>query len=514
MWILPARRTGIKSLTTTGPLHGGHLKTTGVYPSDRIVEIALVTISLTGEILDIYDTLVQPGRDVSASHIHGITASMVVAAPTFEEIAGDVAVRLHGACMVAHNLPFDYRMLRNEFERLNAELVVVSGVDTLAVTGTRLGAACEALDIELIGAHCALADASATAELFLRVASRCQSGSPTAAPQSLRRSGRIRRREDVDPVYLPDPPLIVYLASRLQHTGADAAMLEYLEVLGRAVSDLHLDVEERGILTEFAHVAGLTDAHVAQAHRHYVNDLIDAAVADDNVSDDEYETLSRVAAALGVDQRTVEHRIQPFRTSNTDVTLAEGMTVVFTGDHPTYSRDELVDLAIRIGLVVQPGVNKATRIVVAADPASNSGKAGKARTYGIPIIAVDDLIVARVGDTVVGHGAGQAGLKVITCPDCLSTSTVSATSTQSTKKRCDKCAAIATQRSARPSSSKATARPSAMPITVAPGWPGPWAPPTVQWLVCKACGGSWHREEIRGRKPVLCPACVRDAARP
>ncbi len=33
-------------------------ETTGVYPSDRLVEIALVTISLTGEILDIYDTMV------------------------------------------------------------------------------------------------------------------------------------------------------------------------------------------------------------------------------------------------------------------------------------------------------------------------------------------------------------------------------------------------------------------------------------------------------------------------
>ncbi len=139
-------------------------ETTGVYPSDRIVEIALVTISLTGEILDVYETMVQPERDVSASHIHGITTSMVVAAPTFEEIAGDVAVRLHGACLVAHNLPFDYRMLRNEFERLNAELVVPSGVDTLVATGARLGVACEEFNIDLLDAHSALADATATAK--------------------------------------------------------------------------------------------------------------------------------------------------------------------------------------------------------------------------------------------------------------------------------------------------------------------------------------------------------------
>lgn len=488
-------------------------ETTGVYPSDRIVEIALVTISLTGEILDVYDTLVQPGRDVSASHIHGITASMVVAAPTFEEIAGDVAVRLHGACLVAHNLPFDYRMLRNEFERLNAEFVVLSGVDTLAATGARLGAACEVFDIELLGAHSALADASATAKLFLRVAGRCRAGSPTVAPHTLHRSGRVCRRDDVEHGFLPDPPLVVYLASRLPHTGADVAMLEYLEVLGRAVSDLHLDLEERRILAEFAHESGLTDAHVAQAHRRYVNDLVDAAVEDGIVSDDEYDTLVRVASALGVAQATIEHRIQPLRSSDSSVTLRDGMTVVFTGDHPIYSRDELTDFAIRLGLVVQPGVNKATQLVAAADPASNSGKAGKARAYGIPIVAANDLVVARRGDTVVGHGAGQAGLKVVTCPDCLSTSTVSATSSQGTKKRCKECATVAARRAPGLASSQTTARTPVTPVTLEATSPGPWAPPTVQWLVCKSCGGSWHREALRGRKPVLCPTCVREAAR-
>lgn len=488
-------------------------ETTGVYTSDRIVEIALVTISLTGEILDVYETMVQPERDVSASHIHGITTSMVVAAPTFEEIAGDVAVRLHGACLVAHNLPFDARMLRNEFERLDAELVVPSGVDTLAATGARLGVACEEFNIDLLDAHSALADATATARLFLCIAGRCRSGAPTVAPHKLGRSGRICRRGDVQRVFLPDPPLIVYLASRLRHIGADVAMLEYLEVVGRAVSDLHLDVEERRILAEFAHESGLTDAQVAQAHRRYVNDLVDAAVADHKVSDDEYDTLVRVASALGVEQSAVERRIQPFRSSNSSVTLTEGMTVVFTGDHPSYSREELVDFATRLGLRVQTGVNKATQLVAAADPASNSGKASKARAYGIPIVAAGDLATAHLGDTVVGRSAGQSGLKVVTCPDCLSTSTVPATSSQSTKRRCSECATVLAGRSPRLESSQATPRTAAAPAAAHTNSPRPWAPPTVQWLVCKVCGGSWYREALRGRKPVLCPTCVREAAR-
>lgn len=68
-------------------------ETTGVCNTDRIVEIALVTMSLDGDIMESYDTLIHPQRDVSASFIHGITVSMVQSAPTFEEVAGDIAIR-------------------------------------------------------------------------------------------------------------------------------------------------------------------------------------------------------------------------------------------------------------------------------------------------------------------------------------------------------------------------------------------------------------------------------------
>lgn len=86
-------------------------ETTGVYPTDRVVEIALITLSLDGEVMDVFDTLIQPECDVGATFIHGITASMVAGAPIFADVAGDVALRLDGACVAAHNLPFDSRML-------------------------------------------------------------------------------------------------------------------------------------------------------------------------------------------------------------------------------------------------------------------------------------------------------------------------------------------------------------------------------------------------------------------
>ncbi len=55
-------------------------------------------------------------------------------------------------------------------------------------------------------------------------------------------------------------------------------------------------------------------------------------------------------------------------------------------------RDEWIgDLAAR-GLAVWPGVTKKVRLVVAADPDSQSGKARKARDYDIAIVDEAGLI--------------------------------------------------------------------------------------------------------------------------
>ena len=471
------------------------VETTGVYQSDRIVEIAIVTVSLNGEILDVFDTLVQPQRDVAATHIHGIAASMVANAPTFTEIAGDVAVRLHGACFVAHNVPFDSRMLVNEFRLIDGDLDIARGIDTLAEAGCRLGEACAQRDILLDGAHRALSDAMATAQLFLRLADTCDPGAIIAAPVGYLRGGRVRRREDQEPAKIPDSPLIAYLASRLPHTGVEVRSLEYLEyleLLGRAVADRHIDAAERCQLTEFAAELGLTEAELARAHRRYLNELIEAVIADSEVTEDEYDTLVRVAAALDLNQDIVEARVHPYRSVECGVTLQAGMTIVFTGDHPRFSRDELRAFAVDLGLVPQTGVSRTTSIVAAVDAQTNSGKAGKARRYGIPVITVADLLAGQEGVTLAGRGVRAASLKVITCPDCLATWTVPATSGSQARRRCEPCSAL-TMPFLRHSKPKAVR--------------GMWDPPAIEWLTCQTCHQTWHREVVKGRKPHLCATC-------
>lgn len=474
-------------------------ETTGVYPTDRIVEIALVTLDLDGMVVEIWDTLLNPLRDVTAGHIHGITASMVRDAPTFEEVAGDIAMRLHGACFIAHNIPFDTRMLDSEYRRFAEELVVLRGIDTYAESGCRLSQACAVFDIDLSGAHRARIDACATAQLFLQVARTCDPGAPVAAPVGMFRTGRVLRREDVAQVRLDEPPLITYLASRLSMDGLPVRQQQYLEVLGRALADLHFDRSERAEMATFARELQLTEAQVAQAHRRYVNELIDEAISDEELTDDEYEMLMRVASALEFDQSQVEARVASFRTQESLTVLSAGMQVVFTGNHLMYAREELQAYAASLGLEPSSGVSKATALVCAADAATSSGKAAKARRYGIPVVTVDEFVRARIGDILAGTGAGQAGLKVVTCRDCLMTWTVPATSSVNTTRRCDACTEVASKST--PAKATAKARPTRAVSDV-------WAPPVIEWLSCRSCTTTWHRQVTRGRKPHYCPACT------
>ena len=114
-------------------------ETTGLGKLDRIVEIAAITINpQTGEIIDEFETLVNPERDIGPTSIHGITPSMVETAPTFEEIATALARRLTGAILVAHNLSFDVRMLKQEYDRLDSSFDSGLGRCTLRATGLKL----------------------------------------------------------------------------------------------------------------------------------------------------------------------------------------------------------------------------------------------------------------------------------------------------------------------------------------------------------------------------------------
>jgi DNA polymerase III subunit epsilon len=95
---------------------GGHA---GVH---RVIDVAV--IGATGDRLDFeWQSLVNPGVHVSAgiTALTGIDDDMLVDAPTFEDIAPQLARLLEGRIFIAHNVRFDYGFIRREFARLETD---------------------------------------------------------------------------------------------------------------------------------------------------------------------------------------------------------------------------------------------------------------------------------------------------------------------------------------------------------------------------------------------------------
>src|SRR6266566_1526325 len=94
-------------------------ETTGLYPrTDRLVEISVVRCEPGQTPSVVVNTLINPQRHVGATEIHGITDDDVVDAPTFADIAGEVADALTGCVVAAYNVYFDVRFLNEEFARV------------------------------------------------------------------------------------------------------------------------------------------------------------------------------------------------------------------------------------------------------------------------------------------------------------------------------------------------------------------------------------------------------------
>lgn len=70
---------------------------------------------------------------------------------------------------------------------------------------------------------------------------------------------------------------------------------------------------------------------------------------------------------------------------STSASLSLGEAVVLTGEMHQ-PRAQWESTLIGLGYVVKPAVSKTVKLVIAADPDSLSGKAKKARDYGIPIV--------------------------------------------------------------------------------------------------------------------------------
>ena len=97
------------------------VETTGMSRSDRICEIGMTKIR-GGDIVDKFETLVDPQMRITNTMYHGIEDWMARRAPSFVDVAHRVTAFISGTVLIAHNAPFDMRFLRYELQRLDADL--------------------------------------------------------------------------------------------------------------------------------------------------------------------------------------------------------------------------------------------------------------------------------------------------------------------------------------------------------------------------------------------------------
>lgn len=151
------------------------LETTGGRPEqDGIIEVAVV-ITDGQEIIDSYETLINPERPLPKfiAGLTGISPAMLEEAPTFADVADHLFALLANHTFVAHNVAFDYNFIRHHFKHVQhsfrqPRLCTVRYARSVIpdLPSYSLGKLCKSLGIEINGRHRAHGDAYATTQLL------------------------------------------------------------------------------------------------------------------------------------------------------------------------------------------------------------------------------------------------------------------------------------------------------------------------------------------------------------
>lgn len=374
---------------------------------DRVVEVGVVLLTSDGNIEHEWSTLVNPGRAVACTEIHGINTGAVVGAPTFAAIIPRLMRSLRGRIVVAHNIEFDLRFLREELRRAGVALdnPWLPRLCTMRWAGRLLPGAsrslqvcCDAAGVVLVDAHSALGDARGAAGLL-----KCLlevGGVPPPWAEEISDAEEFEWPEVAGPevrLAVRGAPPPRRLAGWLDRIVArmplhdDIRVESYLEVLESALLDCYLSCHEEDALVEMAGELGLSRQLLDEIHREYLKSMARVALADGVVTEEERADLLQVAELVGLTPDYVDAALTmvPVRQASAEFALAAGDVLCFTGAmrRPRSEWEAELD---RRGIVIG-SLTRRTRVLITADLDSVSSKASKAREYGIPIINEDAL---------------------------------------------------------------------------------------------------------------------------
>ncbi|WP_192497485.1 MULTISPECIES: exonuclease domain-containing protein [unclassified Corynebacterium] len=326
-------------------------------------------------------------------------------------------------------------------------------IDTMALAkqylrlpSVKLAECCKHLGITNAREHAALADAEATTQVFQHFLSNTSAFEDTIQPQLAAAeafNGFLQPEQPSQPagqtIQQPNEPLLLSRAQTQQareaaHNGgwfaglvderepvASSTVENYFSLLDRVLLDRLLTTTEQDQLLTFAKDNNIGSQGLQDLHEEYLSQLLELAWADGVITEEERTIVLAVARALGIPSAAAEEALQPqavetggrhhssspvyedtregaiYGTEDhgTDpgmgplqgIVLRPGDRVTVTGAR-AYSTSDWTHYFDAHGVVLA-GLSKKTKVLIAADPDSQSGKAQKARAYGIPIVAED-----------------------------------------------------------------------------------------------------------------------------
>ena len=271
-------------------------------------------------------------------------------------------------------------------------------------SGRSLADCCDAYDITIGEAHRASADALATAKLL-----ECYiSGSPlwdgwnerliNAARSSWPSFDATRAEWTPRPgaTNAPRAHFLERITIKLPEYAGPNECNDYLALLDRALLDRHLSLHESRGLVELAETLGISRKIVEELHLEYFSAVAAAAWSDGILTEHEKADLRAVGELLGITPIVIEGGMNAPLTAavaprSVGLELQAGDLVVLTGEMSRPRADWERELEFH-GFTTWDAVTKKVKLVAAADPDSLSGKARKARDYGIAVVAESWLL--------------------------------------------------------------------------------------------------------------------------
>lgn len=153
------------------------LEATGTSTTAKIIQVGIVILE-NGQVVQTYETDVNPHEPLSdhIKQLTGLSDDRLALAPDFSQVAKPIYDLLEGCVFVAHNVKFDANLLAEELFMEGYELrsplvdtVELSQIFFPTLERYNLGTLASVLGIELSDAHTAIADATATAQVFLKL---------------------------------------------------------------------------------------------------------------------------------------------------------------------------------------------------------------------------------------------------------------------------------------------------------------------------------------------------------